>query len=185
MFAKVMGLAKPAGPATNRDLIAQMVNFIAPKSLSKTSTNKLMAHQFHHSEPIHDQLYSSEVYIRDSSGGRLAGSLIAAHDIWSSFGESGASYTSSTPNQLQNKILTRYHFDKAAQWAYQDPVARVRDLQLNAIQHAIMDSVLYHAFVFLGCGTGKSGIYILMALARYLYGVPQSKTVVIPLTMHF
>ena len=63
MFAQVMGFDKPVGPATNRDLIAQMTNFIARKPFSKTSTKKLLAHQFNHSEPIHSEYDSSEVYL--------------------------------------------------------------------------------------------------------------------------
>ena len=177
MFANVMGLSKPAGSKINRDLIAQMTNFIAPKSLGRTSTHNRMAAQFHHSEAIHDEYYSSSTYIRDNDGIMVPSSFMTAQDIWRAFGENDTSFTQGQNNTISHRSLDRSHYDMAAQYAFKHPAARISDEQFSAIMHE--QNIAKHAFIFMGCGTGKSGIYILSQLARVLNGMKPHKNIVI------
>ena len=51
----------------------------------------------------------------------------------------------------------------------------MHDVQYAAIAHAASHEVNKHAFVVMGCGTGKSGVYILLLLGAYLHqcGIPR------------
>ena len=70
-------------------------------------------------------------------------------------------------------------YDLAAKRAYQDPSARVTDLQYQAVSHASSKEINNHAFVLMGCGTGKSGVYNLLLLGAYLHMSNIPKTMVI------
>ena len=68
MFQEVMKLAKPLGCKENRDMIAQMMNYMSPKAVATFSTSNEFATQLHHSPGVHEASYSSTVYERDSNG---------------------------------------------------------------------------------------------------------------------
>jgi hypothetical protein len=154
-----------------------LTDYIAPSSLAKTSTTEQMATQFHHSRSIHDVYYSSETFQRDKQGNMLPGPLSVAHQIWSAMGET------LLPNHETNQrptnhhaILTKIHYDLAAKRAYQNPSAQVSKLQYQAITHASSLENNKHAFVLMGCGTGKSGIYNLLLLCAYMNMISIPKT---------
>lgn len=94
MFREVMKLdndeiylSKQMGTKDNRDFCAMIMNFISPKSLAKTSTSPENCRQFHHGPAMHDKTYSSEVYLRDSSGTFVRAPLMTARSWWAALGE--------------------------------------------------------------------------------------------------
>jgi len=178
MFQETMKLNSPLDPKLNRDFIAVLTDYIAPAGLSKTSTTEQMASQFHHSRPIHDEWYSAETYRKDKDGNIIRGPLIMAQQIWRAMGECLESTNNARPT-VDHIILTKSHYDYAAKRAFQNPTARVTDLQYDAIMHASCNENPKNAFVLMGCGTGKSGIYNLLLLGAYLHRVPVPKTIVI------
>lgn len=180
MFAKTMNLPKPLSTKINRDFIAVLTDYIAPLSLSKTSTTQQMASHFHHSQDIHNNYYSAEIFHRDKEGNMIPGPLSIANQIWSALGENMTSIHSSALRPvLDNIILTKENYDYAAKRAYQDQSAKVTELQYAAINHASSREITKHAFVTMGCGTGKSGIYNLLLLGAYLHMAVIPKIMVI------
>ena len=180
MFAKTMNLQKPQSCKINRDFISVLTNYIAPSSLAKTSTTEQMASHFHHSRVIHNNFYAAETFKRDKDGNMIPGPLSVAHQIWCAMGENmlGTNVVNMRPTNTQI-ILTKHHYDFAAKRAYQDPSAKVTELQYEAINHASSRDINKHAFIFMGCGTGKSGVYNLLLLGAYLHMSPIPKTMVI------
>ena len=180
MFSKTMNLSKPLSPKINRDFMSVLTDYIAPSSLAKTSTTEQMASQFHHSRAIHDVYYSSETFQRDKQGNMLPGPLSMAHQIWSALGETlMAPHLISQRPTNQHTVLTKTHYDLAAKRAYQNSSAQVTKLQFQAISHASSCEINKHAFVLMGCGTGKSGVYNLLLLCAYMNMVSIPKTMVI------
>ena len=157
-----------------------LTDYIAPSSLAKTSTTEQMASQFHHSRSIHDVYYSSETFQRDKQGNMLPGPLSMAHQIWSAMGETLLSNHQTDQRPTSHHIvLTKIHYDLAAKRAYQNPSAQVSQLQYQAITHASSLENNKHAFVVMGCGTGKSGVYNLLLLCAYMNMMSIPKTMVI------
>ena len=178
MFQRTMNLPKPLDTKVNRDFISVLTDYIAPVGLAKTSTTSEMASQFHHSRQIHDCFYAADRYRRDTDGNFIKGPLIMAHVIWRALGESLECTDKARP-EIHNRILTKSHYDYAAKRAFKDNMAKVNDLQYSAIIHASSPEIHTHAFVLMGCGTGKSGIYNLLLLGAYLNACPVPRTVVI------
>ena len=187
MFTDIMGFHKNIGTKLARDLMGQITNYIAPQHLGKTSTNAQTARQFHHSQAVHHARYSSETFETDASGNIIRRPLMIARDIWSALGESNTSFASIRTTQIAHRNFSRDEFDSVAQRTYRSAAARVSDQQFNAITHAM--TTQQHSFVLMGCGTGKSGIYIMMLLACYYYAMTPRRSIVISphnalLTMH-
>jgi superfamily II DNA helicase RecQ len=180
MFAHVMNLPKPLNPKINRDFISVLTDYIAPSSLAKTSTTEQMASTFHHSHSIHNRFYSAETFKRDKDGKMLPGPLSVAHQIWEALGEDVMNCDSIHERPvLQQVTLSRSDYSQAAKRAFHNKAAQVKNLQYQAIHHAACKDITKHAFVFMGCGTGKSGIYNLLLLGAYLHMAPVPKSMVI------
>ena len=178
MFQETMKLKTPLDPKLNRDFIAVLTDYIAPSGLSKTSTTEQMASQFHHSRTIHDEWYSAETYRKDKDGNIIRGPLIMAQHVWKALGECLECTDNARPT-VHHINLTKTHYDYAAKRAFNNPTAAISDLQYDAIMHASSIYNSKHAFVLMGCGMGKSGIYNLMLLCAYLHRAPIRKTMVI------
>ena len=112
MFAKTMQLQSPLGTKMNRDFISVLIDYLAPRSLAKTSTTKEMASLFHHSPEIHDKHYSASIFRRDVNGKMIPSPLVTATYIWQALGET-VHPTSERP-VVSNRILTKAHYDAAA-----------------------------------------------------------------------
>jgi hypothetical protein len=180
MFAKTMNLQKALSPKINRDFISVLTDYIAPSSLAKTSTTEQMASHFHHSRDIHNVYYSAETFQRDKDGNMVPGPLSVAHQVWHAMGEKIYDRPMQQQRPTNNHIvMTQMTYDLAAKRAYQDPSARVTDLQYQAVSHASSKEINKHAFVLMGCGTGKSGVYNLLLLGAYLHMSNIPKTMVI------
>ncbi len=179
MFATTMNLPKEVSPKINRDFISVLTDYIAPSSLAKTSTTEQMASHFHHSQLIHDMFYSADTFRRDNDGNMIPGPLTVAQQIWSALGEDLSHHKDYMRPIVEKKILTKTHYDHAAKRAYSNPTASVTELQYSAINFAASSEIHKHAFVFMGCGMGKSGIYNLLLLGAYLNRTPIPKILVI------
>ena len=177
MFAKTMRLEFPLSTKVNRDFISVLVDYLAPRSLAKTSTTDEMAALFHHSSDIHDKHYSATIFRRDIHGKMIPSPLVTALHIWHALGETV--HQSTHRPEVSNRILIKAHYDAAARRAYHNPLAEVSELQFAAISHASSKDVQKHAYVLMGCGTGKSGIYILLLLGAYLHRCPIPRCLVI------
>lgn len=184
MFKSTMNLQAPVSTKINRDFIAVITDYIAPLGLAKTSTISGMASQFHHSQAIHDAFYSAETYRKDKDGNMVRGPLLMARQVWTALGEDMHGYTSTIRPLLRNVILTKSRYDAAAIRAYQDDMASVKALQYDAILHASSTEITQHAFVRMGCGTGKSAIYNLLLLCPYMYGCRLPRVLVV-ITIHY
>lgn len=175
-----MNLKTPLSTKANRDFLSVMTDYIAPLSLSKTSTTQQMASHFHHSGDIHNKFYSAETFRRDKDGNMVPGPLSVAHQIWSALGENMTStHSSELRPAVDNVIITKENYNYAAKVAYQDKSATLTEIQYAAINHASSREKTKHAFVIMGCGTGKSGIYNLLLLGAYLHMATIPKTIVI------
>ena len=75
-------------------------------------------------------------------------------------------------------FLTKRQDDFAANHAYQDPPAKVTDLQYEDINHTSSTDTSKYVFNFLRCGTGKSGVRNLLILCTYLKQSLNLKTMV-------
>jgi superfamily II DNA helicase RecQ len=179
MFAKTMNLPKPLSPKLNRDFISVLTDYLAPSSLAKTSTTEQMASHFHHSQAIHNEYYSAYTFHRDSDGNMIPGPLNMAHQIWGALGEIISGHTDHMRPVLHHVILTKRHYDYAAKRAYKNQSATVSQLQYTAINFATSRDINKHAFVLMGCGTGKSGVYNLLLLGSYLNQAPIPRCMVI------
>ena len=102
--------------------------------------------------------------------------LVACRFIWSALGD-GSSSTTIRSNEVSHRNFSRADLDNAAKKAYSSASARATDQQASAVMHVMNN--FQHAFVLFGCGTGKSGIYILQQLVCCMYGVNRPKSIVI------
>ena len=94
--------------------------------------------------------------------------LVACWFIWSALGD-GSSSTMIRSNEVSHRNFLRDDLDNAAKKAYSSASARATVQQASAVMHVMNN--FQHAFVLFGCGTGKSGIYILQQLVCCMYGV--------------
>jgi hypothetical protein len=177
-FMKVFGLTQSIGTKNNRQAIASMTNFICPSTLSRITINPIVAMKFQHTEQTHNLFYSDDIILKEGST-LVDYHLLLARVVWAAFGE--PSTTPSMSNSPSNgRILREAQYNSAARTLY-GAFSQTSQLQLEAIQHLDNTSVegQSHAFVFMGTGTGKSGIYNISAAAAVLHGNKIQKTLVI------
>ena len=176
MFKQIMGLRETLGPKNNRQAIASVCNYICPDDRATLSTDPAVARFLHHTSDIHRLFYGDSIVARDQRGGRKIGAdLIIARKIWRGMGESGASFPLSSDSERPS--MNPEIFQIAAKTIFQNIDASVRGTQLAALKH--VERSKRHAFVIMGMGGGKSGIYNIGSGARALDARPCRKTLVI------
>ena len=94
--------------------------------------------------------------------------LVACRFIWSALGE-GSSSTTIRSNEVSHRNFSRADLDNAAKKAYSSASVRATDQQASVVMHLMNNFQL--TFVLFGCGTGKSGIYILQQATACLLHV--------------
>lgn len=178
VFKTVMGLSQSVGCKASRDLLTQATNYSFPKHTTKTSTIDEFAHQFSHSSEVHDIFYSSEVFTRDGEGRIIHSCIMIARHYHTILGEQINAYG---PQRIAPRhiCLDKDMLNNAARHSYCNSQATVTPLQLDAITIIDDDEDNRNAMVLMGCGTGKSGLYILPLAARALYGMKRKRIVVI------
>lgn len=177
-FMQVFQLEQSIGTKNNRQAIASMTNFICPSTASRMTINPFVATKFQHNEQTHNKFYADDI-IQKEGNTLIDYQLLLARVIWDAFGEPSTTPSmSSSPSN--GGILTEAQYNSAARTLY-GPLSRTSPLQLESIQHLDNTSAegQSHAFVFMGTGTGKSGIYNISAAAAVLHGHNIQKTLVI------
>jgi superfamily II DNA helicase RecQ len=140
--------------------------------------NPIVAKKFQHTEQTHNMFYSNSIIQKEGST-LVDYHLLLARVVWDAFGE-----PSTTPSMSSSPSnggeLREAQYNSAARTLY-GAFSQTSQLQLEAIQHLDNTSVegQSHAFVFMGTGTGKSGIYNISAAAAVLHGNKIQKTLVI------
>ena len=177
MFQEVMKLAKSLGCKENRDMIAQMMNYMSPKAVATFSTSNEFATQLHHSPGVHEASYSSTVYERDSNGNFKLHSLLVATAFFKGLGEV-ESLDQSVEDRPQMTIDTSC-YDLAASRALRNPSATCYSHQKSAC--AIIDDLsnTSDVIVHIAPGWGKSGLWNYTLLARAISGSQSPRSIVI------
>ena len=176
MFINVFELdQRGVGTKECREFIIQVMNFVAPKSLSKTSTTAQHASQFHHNSTTHDVSYGGETFERDQWGNIIRAPLSIAREQWHAFGEKNVYYTPDrNVNAVPSHVLT-----SALQRILHDPTAQLLPEQMKACSilsdYGNSDNVI----VNMPPGSGKTMIMIIPTLARALVGVRRDKILIV------
>ena len=179
MFMSVFGLVNTGtGTRDNREFLVQVMNYLASKSLAKTSTTKEHARQFGHTEATHDKCYAGETFHKDRNGNIIISELQTARDYWAGLGEKNISHARVVDRDENTIDAGLYH--KALQRGLRDSTVTLNEYQSQACQ--IIDDNSNgnkHVFVNLPPGTGKSAMWDAPLLARKLHGSRNRTTLVI------
>lgn len=143
--------------------------------MSRISTTSPIARAMQHTASTHNSHYSSEIVEVNEDGAIIRPPMIIARDIHAALGECQFPLQS---QRLDHVELDRSDFDSAARRCYQNPTASVTNLQFLLLQH-ICGKETRSAVVHAGCGTGKSGAYILSLMSQEMYHIKKSKMIVI------
>lgn len=180
MFQTVMQLQHSIGTKFARDAIGCMTNYSFPQYSDKVSTQSEFAMQFSHSSEIHSKYYSSLRFARANDGRLIRDSIMIARSFHEMLGEPSISFAPSSIDTIDNgKKLNRESLNSAAMHAYRSIHAHVTPVQEEAILIIDDEENRHNVFVLMGCGTGKSGLYILLLIARHLSGMKKKKILVI------
>ena len=179
-FKLMMHLDEAAGPKINRDIIGVLSNSHFPKNKRRITTIDACAKQFSHSSKIHNEYYSSEEYMRLADGSIIGQELLIARGFHLIFGEPESSYGNASNIRVEDgSTVYDELLSEAARHAYRNISANVNQIQLQSILSIDDLSNRKNVIILAGCGTGKSGIYILPHIAREIRGMAKRKTLVI------
>lgn len=182
MFRKIMNLEKNStdtklGCKLNRDLCAQIMNFLAQKTCGKFTTTNENASQFHHSPLVHEASYSSTVFERNANGQFVPMPLIVARNYWKALGELDPEDTATADRNYESIDPSLYNL--ACQRALRDQSAKCYKHQMDACKIIDDTSNNDNVVVHVATGYGKSGIWNYTLLARSICGSVKPKTIVI------
>lgn len=176
-IAQLMDLRSPPGSKTTRDIVAMIANFLSPKVFAKISVSDQIARQFHHTPRVHDMSYSSSPFSVDDNGNSVNQSIQLATEWHLALGE--PIHDSDDVQRAENgyREPTASDLDSVAAMAYSNPAASVTGVQNRSVRHVLSQD--RHLIVKAGCGTGKSGIYILPLLYARCFRVTPKRILVI------
>ena len=176
MFITVFELdLRGVGIKECREFIVQVMNFVAPKSLSKTSTTAQHASTFHHKSTTHDASYAGETFERDPWGNIIRLPLSIAREQWEAFGEKNVYYTPDRNiNAVPSNVLT-----SALQRILHNPSAKLLPEQLKACSILSNYGNTDNVIVNMPPGSGKTIIMVLPILSRTMVGARRDKTIIV------
>lgn len=176
MFINVFELdQRGVGIKECREFIVQVMNFVAPKSLSKTSTTAQHASTFHHNSTTHDASYAGETFERDPWGNIIRLPLSIAREQWEAFGEKNVYYTPDRNiNAVPSHVLT-----SALQRILHNPSAKLLPEQLKACSILSNYGNTDNVIVNMPPGSGKTIIMVLPILSRTMVGARRDKTIIV------
>ena len=160
-----------------REFCILIMNYIAPLSLSETSTPPEFARQFHHSASMHDKNYSSMRYRRASDGTIEKSSVLVAREYHRGLGETSCSDARVDDTDEVTIPVNMYH--KALQRGLCSPIVTCDQHQLQACKFLDDYSNTVNAMVFRPPGSGKSFMWEGILLARYLRGSKKKRFIVL------
>ena len=142
------------------------------------TTTDAHARQFHHNPSMHGTHYNSNTFVRDQFGNMVGTTMLVVRDFWDSLGERHCTF--STVNLLVGNTIPFNAYTKALQRGLGQNV-ECKPFQVKAFT-AIDDvstSSVKHVFVFIRPGDGKSTLWNVPPLARYMHGYKPFKYVVV------
>ena len=182
-FKDIMNVANfdSVGFRDARHIVSQIGNYwtncqATPKE-SLTTTPE-MARQFHHTPSMHGTHYCSNTFRRDQYGSLVGTTMLVVRDFWDSFGEQHCCF--SNVNLLVGNTIPSIAYTKALQRGL-GPNVNCKPFQVKAFT-AIDDfssSAVKHVFVFIRPGDGKSTLWNVPPLARYMHGYKPFKFMVV------
>ena len=156
----------------------QIHNYIAPKSLAKTSTTDNISGLFHHSPLVHDDSYSAVMYERDRNGQYLPAPLVTAAIIHRALGEEIF-----CRNRVRSRIATNIDpsiFNAAIRRALAQPTITCYPDQLEGFKIIDDKDCNRHLIIRGTTGSGKSSFGDVPILARHMQGVDLQRTLIVP-----
>lgn len=166
----------------NRDVIAQICNYICPIHQGKTTTLEEFARTFSHTQKVHGEHYSSEIFNRASDGRPIMNDVSVAREFHVCFGEKRISTNTALYNQIKSNIMeivSTELLSQAAKHVFKSSIAVPTLDQVTSIQALDDENDRNNLIVKLGCGRGKSAIYTLPLAARALGNMKRRKLLVI------
>lgn len=160
-----------------REYCILIMNYIAPLSLSETSTPPEYARQYHHSASMHNKNYSSMRYRRTSDGRMEKSSLLVAREYHQALGETCSN--NDRVADIDEDWIPDHMYQKALQRALGTSAVKCNHHQMEACRFLDDYSNKVHAMVFRPTGTGKSFMWNGILLARYLRGSKRKRFVVL------
>ena len=142
------------------------------------TTTDAHARQFHHNPSMHGTHYNSNTFVRDQFGSMVGTTMLVVRDFWDSLGERHCTF--STVNLLVGNTIPVNAYTKALRRGLGQNV-ECKPFQVKAFT-AIDDvstSSVKHVFVFIRPGDGKSTLWNVPPLARYMHGYKPFKFVVV------
>ena len=174
--AQLLNLQSTPGTKITRDIMATIANFLCPNLYAKLTVTDAMARQFHHTPRVHEMSYSSSQISVDTNGNNISQSITLATEWHSALGEprqdSEVQHAETVYREPSSTDL-----NAVAAIAYSNPAASVTGVQNLSVRHVLSQN--RHLIVKSGCGTGKSGVYILPLLYARSFGVRAKKFLVI------
>ena len=180
IFQQIMDLPCEGGPKAFRDIIAVLSNFMSSRGQQeKISSSEEYAVQFSHSKPLHDDIYYCIPFNRDSAGAMVPVQILIARNFHRHLGEDDVAHTP-RPYLEDDRTLDRNSLERACRYMFGDKNAKLRDIQSKAML-AIEDATpeAKNVMVLMGCGTGKSALFLIPTVARCLEGLPKKRILVI------
>ncbi|EJK58210.1 hypothetical protein THAOC_21685, partial [Thalassiosira oceanica] len=141
-----------------RDVLAMVVDYTQPLSMTKLTASPLAASKFHHSKIQHDRAYSASIGELDGNGRLTASGILLAREIHGILGEPRNNHSTSK-NVPAFRQPRPTDLNAAAAHAYASAGAQVRGPQLEFVMHVLSGN--RSAIAQLACGVGKSGGWIL------------------------
>ena len=175
-MAQLLNLQSSPGSKITRDIMASIANFLCSNLCRNLTVTDEIARQFHHSSRVHNAHYSSSPFSVDTEGNNISQSIELATQWQSAIGE--PRYESDVQHaEIDYREPSNDDLNAVAAKAYSNPAATVTGVQNQSVRHVLSQN--RHLIVKSGCGTGKSGIYILPLLYARSFGVKTKKILVI------
>ena len=175
MFRSIFGVS--TNTKDYREFCIQIMNYLAPVSLAKTSTPAEFARQFHHSSSMHNDAYSSSRFHRRTDGRIERSPIFVARKYHAGLGEQP--WNDDRVADIEEDQIPQDMYHKALQRALGNSSVRCNTHQLEGCRFLDDHSNNKHVMVFRPPGTGKSFLWNGILLARYLRGSKWKKFIVL------
>ena len=175
-ISQLLDLKSECGTKITRDIFTCIVNFLCPNMYAKLTVPDALARQFHHTGRMHKERYSSSKFSRDENGNKIDQSIELATAWHRALGEPTIESDVQQAQTVQ-RDPSNAELNSVAASLYSNPAASVTGIQNRSVKHILMQD--RHLIIKSGCGTGKSGVYILPLFYARCYGVRPKKILVI------
>ena len=175
-ISQLLDLKSACGTKIARDIFTCIVNFLCPNMYANLTVPDALARQFHHTGRMHTERYSSSKFSKDENGNKIDQSIELATAWHRALGEPTLELDVQQA-QIVQRDPSNAELNSVAALLYSNPAASVTGIQNRSVRHILMQD--RHLIIKSGCGTGKSGVYILPLFYAGCYGVRPKKILVI------